>query len=243
MPWVRKFDEPIALKDGRTLATLADAHLLIVQLPRYHQGIAHLHDTIELLAKAAENEGWIIDARRQLLQALKAEGLIYAQRVRPRSPFIRHSSAARYYLPLGWGNAEKVMSLRNLATYSVGGLVGASMLALSLSPASAFTLSGPSLEPAVASAQIDKVWWRGGWRGGGWRGGGWGWRGAGWRGPGWGWRGGGWGWGPAAVVGGLAAGALVGGYYGGYYGPGYGYGRPGYYGGWGPSLCGRSYCD
>jgi hypothetical protein len=105
------------------------------------------------------------------------------------------------------------MSLRSLATYSVGAVAGASMLALSTSPASAFTLSGSSLEPPVASAQIEKVWWRGG---GGWRGGG-------WRGGGWGWRRGGWGWGPA-VVGGLAAGALVGGYYGGYYGPGYGYG-------------------
>jgi hypothetical protein len=104
------------------------------------------------------------------------------------------------------------MALRSLATYSVGAFAGASMLALALSPASAFTLSGPSLEPTVASAQIDKVWWRGG---------GWGWRGGGWRGGGWGWRRGGWGWGPA-VVGGLAAGALVGGYYGGYYGPGYG---------------------
>jgi hypothetical protein len=28
MSWVRKFDVPIALKDGRKLATLADAHRL-----------------------------------------------------------------------------------------------------------------------------------------------------------------------------------------------------------------------
>ncbi|WP_246731723.1 hypothetical protein [Methylocapsa sp. S129] len=104
------------------------------------------------------------------------------------------------------------MSLRSLASRSVAALTGAAMLALSLNPAAAFTLSGPSLGQSVASAQIDKVWWRHSW---------------------------GWGWGPAAVFGGLAGGALVGsalagpGYYGygpGYYGPGY-YGPGPYYGG------------
>ena len=120
--------------------------------------------------------------------------------------------------PPRWGDAEEAMSSGNLASRSIAALAGASMLVLSLSPASALTIAGPSLERSVASAQVDKVWWRGGWgwRGGlGWRGGwgyrGWGWRGgrgyAGWRGPGWG---------P------------------GYYGPGWGY--------WGPGLCGRSSC-
>jgi hypothetical protein len=73
---------------------------------------------------------------------------------------------------------------RNLATCSLAALAGAAMLALSMSPASAFTLASPSLEQPVASAQIDKVWWRHG---------GWGWHrgwGGGW-GPGYGrcWRG------------------------------------------------------
>ena len=71
------------------------------------------------------------------------------------------------------------MSLRSLANYSIAALGGATMLALSLSPASAFTLSGPSLEQPVVSAQIDKVWWHHGW------GGGWGWHHHGW-GGGWG---------------------------------------------------------
>jgi hypothetical protein len=120
------------------------------------------------------------------------------------------------------------MALRGFRTISVAALASAAIWTLTTGQVSAFTFASPSLEQPFASSQIDKVWWRGGWRGGGWRGGGWGWRGAGWRGPGWGWRGGGWGGGPGAFV-------------GGYYGPGYGYG-PGYYG-WGPSLCGRSYCD
>ena len=72
------------------------------------------------------------------------------------------------------------MSLRSLTGYSIAALAGAAMFALPLSPASAFSLSGPSLEQPIVSAQIDKVWWRGGYgyRGGyGWRGGccGWGW--------------------------------------------------------------------
>lgn len=97
------------------------------------------------------------------------------------------------------------MSLRSLASRSTAAFAGAAMLALSLSPAEALTLAGPPLGQSVASAQIDKVWWRRGW---------------------------GWGWGPAAIVGGLAAGAIIGShYYGpGYYGPGY-YGPGPYYGG------------
>jgi hypothetical protein len=79
------------------------------------------------------------------------------------------------------------MSLKTSTIYSVGALAGAAMLGLSLSPASAFTLSGPSLEQPVASASIDKVWYyRYGYRGYGWRG--YGWRGGYYR-PGWGYYG------------------------------------------------------
>jgi len=67
---------------------------------------------------------------------------------------------------------------------ALSAIVGCSMLALSFAPASAFTLAGPSLEQPVASAQVDKVWYRCGW--------------------------GRCGWGPGAVIGGLAAGAIIG---------------------------------
>jgi hypothetical protein len=113
------------------------------------------------------------------------------------------------------------MSLRSLLGYSTAALTGVAMLAASSSSASAFTLSGPSLD-RTATSQVESVFWRGGWHGG--------------------WRRGGWGWRPGAIVGGLAAGALLGGYYGGYYGPyaynGYG---PGYGNcwrdGWGRLRC------
>ena len=51
------------------------------------------------------------------------------------------------------------MSMLNLTNCSLAARAGATMLALSMSPASAFTLSGPSLGEPVASAQIEKVWW------------------------------------------------------------------------------------
>jgi hypothetical protein len=107
------------------------------------------------------------------------------------------------------------MSLQSLASRSTAAVLGCAMLALSLSPASALTIPAPSIDKAAASAPIDKVYWRRHW-------------------------GGGWGWGPGAVLGGLAAGALLGG--GAYYaygprdygyGPGY-YEGPGYYGDYGP---------
>ena len=106
------------------------------------------------------------------------------------------------------------MSTRNSA--AVAAIAGGAMLTLSLSPVSAFTLAGPSLEQSVATSQIDRVWWRGGC--------GWG------RCGGWGWRG--YGWGPGAFFGGALLGSAIAGpgYYGGYYGPGYRHCWRGYYG-------------
>jgi hypothetical protein len=50
------------------------------------------------------------------------------------------------------------MSIRSSVIYPLGALAGVAMLALTLSPASAFTLSGASVQPAAAP-QIEKVWW------------------------------------------------------------------------------------
>jgi hypothetical protein len=84
------------------------------------------------------------------------------------------------------------MSTRS--SMAIAAIAAGTMLALSLTPASAFMLSGPSLARPVASAQIDNVWWRGG--GCGWgRCGGWGHRWGGWGYRGWGYHSyyGGWG--------------------------------------------------
>lgn len=75
-----------------------------------------------------------------------------------------------------------------LSRGAIAALAGATMLAASSAPSSAFTLLSPSLERPVAGADIQPVWWHGGWHHG-WHGG--------WH-RGWGWHGGWhrWGWGP-----------------------------------------------
>ena len=52
------------------------------------------------------------------------------------------------------------MSKSTLSSLSVATLAGGAMLALELSAASAFTLSGPSVQP-LTSGQFDKVYYRG----------------------------------------------------------------------------------
>jgi hypothetical protein len=80
----------------------------------------------------------------------------------------------------------------SFGTKALSALAGASLLALSMSPASAFTLSSPSIGEPFAAAQVDKVWWRHygyyGWHRRYW-GPGWGWGGYRhcWMSP-WGWR-------------------------------------------------------
>jgi hypothetical protein len=78
MPWVRKFDTPIALNDGRTLATLADAHRLVLSLPERRLRTDRWQYTRDLLLKAAGRDGAFALAQvcAQLPRALKAEGLI-----------------------------------------------------------------------------------------------------------------------------------------------------------------------
>jgi hypothetical protein len=57
------------------------------------------------------------------------------------------------------------MSKSFLSSLSVAALAGSAMLALDLTPASAFTLYGAAAQP-TASAQFDKVYYRGVYRGG-----------------------------------------------------------------------------
>jgi hypothetical protein len=78
MHWIRKFDEPIALKDGRKIATLADARRLMLSLPEIRLRSRHWQDAGELLLKAANSQGSfaLARARAQLPRALQFEGLI-----------------------------------------------------------------------------------------------------------------------------------------------------------------------
>jgi hypothetical protein len=78
MPWVRKLDRPIPLKDGRMLATLADAHSLMASLPVIRLRTDHWQNTRDLLLKAAGRDGAFALEQdcAQPPRALKAEGLI-----------------------------------------------------------------------------------------------------------------------------------------------------------------------
>ena len=83
------------------------------------------------------------------------------------------------------------MVLRILSPGAIAAIAGTTMLAFSSVPAPAFTLSSPSLEQPVVGADVESVWWHGGWhRGWGWHGGWhrWGW-GGGWHRWGYGWGG------------------------------------------------------
>jgi hypothetical protein len=67
---------PIALNDGRTIATLADTRALLLALPELHQRNPHWEYAGGLLFEAATSRGALKDTADQLHRALKAEGLI-----------------------------------------------------------------------------------------------------------------------------------------------------------------------
>jgi hypothetical protein len=65
--WTKQFRKPIVLRDGREIATLADARDLLLLQPKRHQDQPHLQYAVELL---------VDDAAAQLSRALTAEGLL-----------------------------------------------------------------------------------------------------------------------------------------------------------------------
>jgi hypothetical protein len=62
MPWSRKFPSPIVLKDGRTIATLADASIIVLALPERTRLRPHWQYAGKLLLDAAEQESDPVDA-------------------------------------------------------------------------------------------------------------------------------------------------------------------------------------
>jgi hypothetical protein len=75
MTWARKFAVPIALNDGRTIATLREARAFMQSLPEPRQHSEHwLY--VGAVLEAAAARGALRNAAKQLTRALKAEGLI-----------------------------------------------------------------------------------------------------------------------------------------------------------------------
>jgi hypothetical protein len=73
MPWTSKFQRPIVLKDGRKIATLADARDLLLALPEPHRRRPHVVYAAQMLIGAAERRG-VANARAQMSRALIVEG-------------------------------------------------------------------------------------------------------------------------------------------------------------------------
>jgi hypothetical protein len=76
MSWSRKLPSPIALKDGRTLSTLADARSLMQSLPISRQSREHWLYVEGLMKEAAMGRGAIRETQTHLTRALRLEGLI-----------------------------------------------------------------------------------------------------------------------------------------------------------------------
>jgi hypothetical protein len=75
MPWSTPFDEPIALRGGRRLATLQQAADYIMKLPEAEQREARWQTAVENLINAAETGGgWLMFARIGMMQALYPDG-------------------------------------------------------------------------------------------------------------------------------------------------------------------------
>ena len=75
MPWSTPFDEPIALRSGRKLATLQHAADYIMKLPEDMQQRECWQIAVGNLINAAETGGgWLMFARIGVMRALNGDG-------------------------------------------------------------------------------------------------------------------------------------------------------------------------
>jgi hypothetical protein len=75
--WESAFSEPIVLQDGTIVATIDDARAFLIALPERYRKSPHWPHVRELLGAAeSEPSARIAVLHRQLILALKAEGLI-----------------------------------------------------------------------------------------------------------------------------------------------------------------------
>jgi hypothetical protein len=80
MPWSQKFlGEAVQFRDGAVLvalATLSDARTYVLSRPNFERESSAWGKTFEVLLRAAHSGDAIMEAKHQLVQTLKAEGLI-----------------------------------------------------------------------------------------------------------------------------------------------------------------------
>ena len=80
MPWSQKFlGEAVQFRDGAVLialATLSDARTYVLSRPDFQMESTEWGKTFEVLLRAAHSGDAIMEAKHQLLQTLKAGGLV-----------------------------------------------------------------------------------------------------------------------------------------------------------------------
>jgi hypothetical protein len=76
MSWTDAFWRPIKLKDGRSVATLGEARVLLLSPPASEQELPHRVAASGLLARASEFPRARDLALAAMLEALRAEGLL-----------------------------------------------------------------------------------------------------------------------------------------------------------------------
>ena len=68
--WLRRFDEPVLLPDGRALVTLQDAGNYITKLPKAEHEAAEWQAAMHALILVAESGGPMTFARIGMMQAI-----------------------------------------------------------------------------------------------------------------------------------------------------------------------------
>jgi hypothetical protein len=78
MPWSHKLSEPIGLKDGRKIISLGDAREMMLSIPIASRRDVKWRYLADLLKEAAADNsyGSRVDLEKQLIVALKTEGLL-----------------------------------------------------------------------------------------------------------------------------------------------------------------------
>ena len=71
-----KFWRPIVLRDGRRIATLAEAQDLIQSFPAARRNTPLWREASDLVVRAASSHGAVDEALIQMVRALKADSLI-----------------------------------------------------------------------------------------------------------------------------------------------------------------------
>jgi hypothetical protein len=76
MPWERRFGEPIALLDGRLIATLSDARAVMLTIGSQAKRPAAWRYLAELLKEAAAGRAPMTEVEEMLMRALNAEHMV-----------------------------------------------------------------------------------------------------------------------------------------------------------------------